>query len=819
MDEKKNTIYTYEEAFEASKKYFEGDELAAKVFVDKYALRNVEGGLLELTPYETHKRLSKEFARIEKKYVNPLSENEIFNFFDKFIYGSPGGSPISAIGNPYQIQVSGNCFLIEAPYDSYGGILYSDQEFIQLAKRRAGVGITLDNLRPANLPVKNAARTTDGIGLWMERYSNSCREVAQHNRRGASIQCLSVHHPDIIEFIERKKDKTKVTGSNISVLITDEFMEALKNKTDYELRWPIESKKPEISRVESAQKIWNLIIEGNWQGGEPGILFISTARKNSVSHFYGELDSRFFDSGSNPCGEIIMGGPDSCRLMSLNLVSYVKNPFTKKSYFDFNLFKEKVIIAQRLMDDMVDLELELIQKVINKVNSDPEPKNIKKIEKDLWLKIKETCTKGRRTGLGITGLGDVFAYLGARYGSKKSIKITEEIYKTLCIESYRSSITMAKERGPFPLFSFDIEKNINFLKKIWEEDPSLYKDYLKYGRRNIANTTTAPNGSLSLLTKTTSGIEPVFNLSYTRRKKIHSDSKNDVVDFIDSLGDKWQEFKVDHYGFKKWKEITGKTEVKDSPYYCSTINDIDWKGSIEIQSVAQKWVCHSISKTHNTPKETTKEVISEIFMEAYKKELKGITVYRQGSRTGVLLDSTGPSITKTIAPKRPEVLNCDVHHVSVKKIPYFVIVSFLNKDVYEVFAGVNVLEDGEIVIPRNIDKGSIKKMKRGRYDLYDINRKETIRINISKFIDEEHETITRLISSNLRHGCDVNFVVHQLEKTTGDLMSFSKAICRVLKKYLEENSAVHGEECPECGGELRRVEGCISCSSCGFSKC
>ena len=956
--EPENKIYTYDEVFEASENYFDGDDLAAKVFVDKYALRDLEDNLLELTPKDTHKRISKEFARIEKKYPNPMSEEEIFNLMDHFKYIVPGGSPMSAIGNPYQIQSAGNCFTIAHPFDSYGGICYSDEQLVQLMKRRSGVGINISNLRPSDLPVRNAARTTDGIGLWMEKYSRTCREVAQGGRRGALIEIINIHHPDIELFIDIKKDKTKVTGANVSIQITDDFIEAVNKDDDFELRWPIDSNNPIVKRKIKAKYLWDKIIKSNFEGSEPGMLFWDTAIKNSVSNDYGIVDKKFYDIGCNPCvtgetliltnkgnvsikqvikndikrykvatyniktnqiefediifggktrkdtdiieielndgekiqltpdhkiytknrgyikatllnkndiilkinkkiverlikkntiknnqdvyditteknhnffannilvhncGEIIQG-EDSCRLMSIVLKSFVNNPFTEKAYFDYKKLKEVAYKAQKLMDDLVDIELELMQNIINKINSDPEPLYVKKIERDLWKNMKETCKNGRRTGLGITSIGDVFAYMGVKYGSKESIKITEKIYKSLALAAYKSTVQMAKDRGSFPIYSYEIEKNNIFLNRIWKEDKNLYNEYKKYGRRNVACLTTAPNGSLGILTQSTSGIEPVFQLSYKRRKKINPNDKNSRIDFIDDTGDAWQEFNVEHHGVKIWNKITGKTNIEESPYYQSTVKDIDWMSGIDIQAAAQKWVCHSISRTCNVPNDIKKEDISNIFMRAYEQGCKGLTVYRQGSRSGVLIDnkeSSSSKIIKTQAPKRPKSLKCEIFHVSVKKIPFFVIVGLFNNEPYEVFAGMNI-SDGEIAIPKNIKDGILIKTKRGEYRLNSHeNTEEIIRDNISKFIDEDQEASTRLISLALRHGADINFVVHQLEKTTGDMAGFSKAISRVLKKYIENNTIISGEECPDCHGELRRSEGCVSCS-CGFTKC
>ncbi len=814
-----NKVYTYEEAFKESKEYFNEDELAAKVFVDKYALRNREGDILENTPEKMHHRLAREFSRIEKKYPNPISEEEIFSLIDHFKYIIPQGSPMSAIGNPYHIQSSGNCFAVEPPYDSYGGIFFTDQQIGQLMKRRCGAGLSLNNLRPKGMFVKNAAKTTDGIGVFMERYSNTCREVAQNGRRGALIQLLSVHHPEIKTFITIKKDKTKVTGANISIQATDEFLKAVEKDDEFELRWPVDSKEPSISQKVSAKEIWDIFIDSSWECAEPGIFFWSTVLKNSVSNCYGEVDETFYDTSSNPCGEIIMGA-DSCRLLSLNLYSFVENKFTAKSIFNFKKFEIYVQKAQRIMDDMVDLEIELIKRIIRKIKSDPEPENIKLIEKETWTKILETCKKGRRTGLGITGLGDTLASLNLIYGSSKSIKVTEDIYKSLCLNAYKSTIILAKERGTFPIFSYPVEENNNFLNKIWKEDSKLFKLYKKYGRRNIALTTTPPAGSISVVAQVTSGIEPVFMVKYKRRKKINSNDKDIKVDFIDDLGDRWQEFIVNHKGFNDWMKVTGKEKVEESPYFGGTSRDIDWAASVDIQAAAQKWVCHSISKTCNLPQDATKELVEEVFLRAWKKGCKGFTIYRDGCRTGVLVTDTkqkeeGHHIVKNHAPKRPKSLPCHIHTISVKGEKYFVIVGLLNgEEPYEVFAGK---KDDFTKIISGI---AVKKIKRGKYAICKLgNEEEIIYDNISNYIDEEQEAVTRLISSNLRHGCGIDFIVHQLEKTKGDLMGFAKAISRVLKKYIKEGEMVKGEECPECGGGLRRAEGCVSCFSCGHSRC
>ncbi|MCD6435587.1 MAG: adenosylcobalamin-dependent ribonucleoside-diphosphate reductase [Clostridiales bacterium] len=811
--------YKYEDALEESKKYFNGEELPAKVFIDKYALKDKEGNLLEETPLKMHRRLAKEFARIEKKYINPMSEDEIFNLIDKFKYIIPQGSPMSAIGNPYHIQSSGNCFSIKPPEDSYGGIFYTDQQLGQLMKRRCGVGLNLSKLRPKGHSVRNAARTTDGISVFMERFSNTCREVAQNGRRGAEIQLLNIHHPEIKTFITIKKDRKKVTGSNISVQVTDDFMNAVIKDEEFELKWPVDSENPEISQIVQAKEIWDLFIESSWESAEPGLLFWTTVLNNSASNCYGKIDERFYDTACNPCGEIVMG-TDSCRLLAINLYSFVENKFISQAYFNFEKFSNYVQKAQRLMDDMVDLEIELINKILNKIQSDPEPDNIKQIEKETWEELLDVCEKGRRTGLGITGLADALASLNIRYGSKKSINKTEEIYKSLEINAYKSTCILAKERGSFPIFSFKIEKDNDFINKVINEDPELKLLYKKHGRRNVALTTTPPAGSIAIEAQVSSGIEPVFSVKNIRRKKIHEGDEYSNIDFIDDMGDKWQEFTVYHKGFNDWKEITGKTKIEDSPYYKGTAQDVDWEASVDIQAAAQKWICHSISKTCNLPKEATKELVEKIYIRAWKKKCKGFTIYRDGCRTGVLIDDTKQKqeeknniIIKTNSPKRDKEMIGDLHHVSVKGEKYFVLVGILNShEPYEIFAGHKDISS----LPKQV---IIKKKKRNTYCLVDINTKDVLFDDISKNINDEEEALTRMISLGLRHGADINFVTHQLEKTNGDMLGFSKAISRVLKKYIKEGSMVHGESCPECKGELNRQEGCISCSNCGFSKC
>lgn len=628
--------YTREQALEKSIEYFNGDELAADIFVKKYALSD-GNDYYELTPKDMHKRLAKEFTRIEKKYPNPMSEQEIFDLMDRFKYVVPQGSPMSAIGNNFQVQSTSNCFVIQSPYDSYGGILKSDQELVQIAKRRGGIGFDLSTIRPKGMRTNNAAKTTDGLGVFMERYSNSTREVAQNGRRGALMLTISVHHPEILTFTNIKRDLVKVTGANISVRLSDEFMNAVENDKEYEVRWPVDSKEPKIKDKISARDVWHTIIENAHASAEPGLLFWDTAKKMTPADVY--EDEGFGSVSTNPCGEIILSPYDSCRLLLVNLLSFVKNPFTKDAYFDYELYDNIVQKAQRLMDDMIDLELEKIDKIILKIKKDPEPIEVKQTELLLWQNIRSACQHGRRTGLGITALGDTLAALGIRYGSNKSIEYTEKIYKQLCLSSYTSSINLAKERGSFPICNVEKEMGHIFINRVLENLPKdVVEIYKKHGRRNIANTTTAPAGSVSCLTQTTSGIEPAYLLEYTRRRKLmHNEDLE--PDFIDNIGDRWIEYKVYHHGLERWMEISGKKDIGSSPYHKATSNEISWVNKIKMQGVAQKWICHAISNTTNIPDSSSVETVKEIYMTAWKHNCKGATVYRDGSRDGVLVQN------------------------------------------------------------------------------------------------------------------------------------------------------------------------------------
>jgi len=831
-------IFSCEEAVTAPVEYFDDDELASKAFVDKYAMRDNDLNLVEKTPYDMHVRIATEFARIEKKkFKDPMTFDEIFSYLDHFKYIVPQGSPMYAIGNKYQTVSSANCFVIDSPHDSYSGILKTDEELVQLSKRRGGVGLDISTLRPSGAKTHNAAHTSTGVPSFMERYSHSIREVGQNGRRGACIITISVHHPDIEKFITIKSDLTKVTGANISIRVSDEFLNAVENDEEYELRFPVDSDSPEIREMVSAKYIWDKIIEANWKSAEPGLLFWSNIINESPADCYAE--DGFKSISTNPCGEIVLSAADSCRLLLLNLFSYVEAPFTSRAKFDFDKFNDHAEIAQRLMDDLVDIEIECIDKIIKKIKNDPEPMEIKSRELNLWKTVKDVAEKGRRTGTGITALGDTIAALGISYSSRKGLNITEKIYRTLKLGSYRSSVNMAKELGTFDIWDYEKEKKNPFLLRIKDEDPALYKDMKKYGRRNIALLTTAPAGSVSLLTQTSSGIEPQFMIEpYTRRKKGNPGDENFRSDFVDQSGDHWMEFQVFPPKVKMWMEVTGETDVDKSPWRGSTAAELDWKQRVKLQSLAQKNIDHSISSTTNLPSDATVEDVDEIYRTAWKSGCKGITIYRDGCRTGVLVsnednrDADNDIIQKTEAPKRKRELPCEVHHTKVRGVPYFVVVGLLNGDPYEVFAGINHINghsvDGddpeEIVIPRPFQSGIIRKEKRGHYNavLSSKSNTELTIMHIGQRISDDEAALTRLISTSLRHGAAINFVVHQLEKVTGDLTSFGKSIARALKKYIPDGTEVTGEECPNCvikENTIIRQEGCILCKKCGWTKC
>ena len=815
----KQEIYDYNSSLKKSEKYFNGDKLAAKVFLDKYALRDNDQNLLEDTPDKMHVRIATELARIEKKkFKNPMSFEEILSYIQNFKKIVPQGSLMSGIGNPYQYVTLSSCFVTDPPLDSYSGILHTDQQMVQICKRRGGVGTDISNLRPDGTPTTNAARTSTGIVSFMERFSNSIREVGQSGRRGALLLTISVHHPEILKFTKVKRDLTKVTGANISIRLTDEFLNAVEKNKEYEMRWPVDSKNPKISRMVKAKDVWRQIVENAHAMAEPGILFWDKILSESPADCYSKYG--FTTVSCNPCSELTLSKLDSCRLLSLNLFGYVIDPFTENAKFDFEQFYKDAQVAQRFMDNVIDLELECVLRIIKKVENDPEPNDIKLVELSLWKEIYRVCETGRRTGTGLTGLGDALAALGLKYDSNKGIKTTEKIYRTLKLGCYRSSVEMAKELGPFKVWEHDLEKKNPFLLRIKEEDPELYKDMKKYGRRNIGILTSAPNGSVSILTQTTSGIEPLFKMEYKRRKKINPSDKNSKVDFVDQSGDSWEEFTVYHPKVKMWMSVTGETDLKKSPWYGACAEEIDWKKRIQIQAAAGKNIDHSLSSTINLPEDVTVEEVANIYEASWKAGLKGITVYRKNSRTGVLVDNDNnnctpresDNINKQDAPKRPKVLPCDIYHISVKGQEYLTVVGLLSGEPYEIFA----LKNGQI--PKSHKIGILKKVKRGHYKLITNNGAE-----IENIMDESgdmEEAITRLVSSSLRHGADISFVVEQLEKTkSASFGSFEKAIARSLKKYINDGEKVNGEECEECGNELIREQGCKRCQNCGWTAC
>jgi ribonucleoside-diphosphate reductase alpha chain len=988
MNEK--LVCTKEEVSKATLEYFKGDELAANVWITKYALRDLEDNYYETSPDDMHSRLATEFARIEKKYPNPMSKDEIYGLLKDFKYIVPQGSPMSGIGNPFQVQSISNCFVIDSPHDSYGGILFTDQQQVQIMKRRGGVGFDISNIRPRGIICANAARTTDGIELFMERFSNSCREVAQGGRRGALMLSISVHHPQVMDFIKIKRNLTKITGANISVRISDDFMRAVKSKSSYKQQWPVDSDNPEIICNVDANEVWNEIITSAHASAEPGILFWDTALAMTPSDAY--TDVGFGSTSTNPCvsgdsivetdtgpktikeladskanflvksynvatqtiemkpaiafmtkedeslielttesgrvikltvdhrvytnngwkaagdlnrkydklicfsstpkqrrnlrpknrnrpgaeifeslvktrsvveedvydltvegnhnffandilvhncGEIILSPGDSCRLMLVNLTSFIENPWTEKAEFNFEHYGKVVQMAQRLMDDMIDLEIEQIDKIIKKINNDPEPENVKRIEFEMWNFIKEQAINGRRTGLGITGLGDAVAMLGEKYGSEASIVTVENFYKHLAIGSYTSSITLAKERGAFPVHDWNKEVDHPFLQRIFENlTQEVKEDWVKYGRRNIANTTTAPAGSVSCLTQTTSGIEPAFMLHYTRRRKVNPQDGDVRIDFVDNLGDKWQEYNVYHHKFKEWLDSTDPdcgweddpaAAVSHSPYAGATANEIDWVSKVWLQAAAQKWVCHAISSTCNLPADIDIDTVKKVYEAGWETGCKGITIYRDGSRSGVLVSPGAKgqkekAFSDQHAPKRPEVLACDIHHASVKGERWVMMVGMYEGKPYEIIGGSAEL----IEIPKKYSSGTLTKRsfktKPNKYDLAFGDKGEEIIIKdiVNIFDNPNYAGHTRTISLALRHGAPVQYLVEQLQKDKEmDMFSFSKCIARCLKKYIKDGSKASVTVCDSCSAEGTIIyqEGCELCTSCGGGKC
>lgn len=840
--------YTFDEAFKASLDYFTGDELAAKVWVNKYALKDAFGNIYEKSPVDMHHRLATEIARVEQKYPNPLSEQELFDLFDHFRYIVPQGSPMTGIGNDYQIASLSNCFVIglDGAADSYGAIIRVDEEQVQLMKRRGGVGHDLSHIRPKGSPVKNSALTSTGLVPFMERYSNSTREVAQDGRRGALMLSVSIKHPDSESFIDAKMTEGKVTGANVSVKIDDDFMNSVVSGTSYKQQYPIDSNEPTTVKEIDAPSLWKKIIHNAWKSAEPGVLFWDTILRESVPDSYADLGFRTVST--NPCGEIPLCPYDSCRLLAINLYSYVVNPFTKDAYFDFDLFKKHVVLAQRIMDDIIDLESEKIEKILEKIDSDPESMEVKETERHLWEKIQKKTLQGRRTGVGITAEGDMIAALGLRYGTEEATDCAESIQKVLAIEAYRSSVVMAKERGAFEIFDAKREEKNPFINRLREADPGLYEDMLKYGRRNIACLTIAPTGTTSLMTQTTSGIEPVFLPVYRRRRKVNPNDAEARVDFVDETGDAFEEYVVFHHKFVTWMLANGYSASKKysqeeidelvakSPYYKATSNDVDWMQKVRMQGRIQKWVDHSISVTINLPADATEELVDSLYVEAWKCGCKGCTVYRDGSRSGVLLstekkkkkDDCNCMEPPVIVSTRPRELEADVVKFQNNREKWIAFVGLLNGRPYEIFTGLADDDEG-IMLPKNVSKGTIIKSYdedgKKHYDFQFKNKrgyKMTIEGLDGKF-DPEFWNYAKLISGVLRYGMPIDQViklVQGMELNNEPINTWKNGVERALKKYLPNGMAVKGQKCPNCGQEtLIYQEGCLICTNCGASKC
>ncbi|GAA4281204.1 adenosylcobalamin-dependent ribonucleoside-diphosphate reductase [Gaetbulibacter aestuarii] len=838
--------YTQEEAFEASLAYFDQDDLAARVWLNKYALKDSQGNLYEKTPDDMHRRIAKEIARIELQYPNPLSEEKVFSLIKKFKYIVPQGSPMAGIGNPFQIASLSNCFVIgnEGRSDSYGGIMKIDEEQVQLMKRRGGVGHDMSHIRPKGSPVKNSALTSTGLVPFMERYSNSTREVAQDGRRGALMLSVSINHPDSEDFIDAKLEQGKVTGANVSVRIDDTFMKAVKAESSYVQKYPIHSAQPKVSKSVDAKALWHKIVHNAWKSAEPGILFWDTIIRESVPDCYADLG--YNTVSTNPCGEIPLCPYDSCRLLAINLFSYVEEPFTKKARFNFELFKEHVAYAQRIMDDIIDLELEKIDAILNKINADPESDEIKSTERNLWLNIKKKAQQGRRTGVGITAEGDMLAALGIRYGSEKGNAFSLQVHKTIALEAYRASVHLAKDRGAFPIYDANREKDNPFINRLKEADSQLYYEMLEYGRRNIALLTIAPTGTTSLMTQTTSGIEPVFMPVYKRRRKVNPNDKNVRVDFVDEVGDSWEEYLVFHHRFKQWMAVNGIDTsknlsqeeidglIKKSPYYKGTSNDVDWLSKVRMQGAIQKWVDHSISVTINLPNDVPEELVGELYMKAWEVGCKGVTVYRDGSRSGVLI-STGekkeetPETNLSVFPvKRPQTLGADVIRFQNNKEKWIAFIGLIDNRPYEIFTGLADDEDG-ILLPRWVNEGLIIKNRDehgvSRYDFQFKNKRgyKTTIEGLSHKFNPEFWNYAKLISGTLRHGMPIDKTVdliNSLQLDSESINTWKNGVVRALKRYVANGTKAKGQHCGHCGSEnLIYQEGCLTCQDCGSSKC
>ena len=837
--------YTFDEAMKATAEYFKGDELAAKVWVNKYALKDSFGNIFERTPDDMHHRLANEIARIEGRYPNPLTADQLFDLFRNFKYIVPQGSPMTGIGNNFQVASLSNCFVIgcDGSSDSYGAIIKIDEEQVQLMKRRGGVGHDLSHIRPKGSPVKNSALTSTGIVPFMERYSNSTREVAQDGRRGALMLSVSIKHPDSESFIDAKMEQGKVTGANVSVKLHDDFMQAVVDNKPYVQQYPIFSDEPKFTKEIDANALWKKIVHNAWKSAEPGVLFWDTITRESLPDCYADLGFRTVST--NPCGEIPLCPYDSCRLLAINLYSYVENPFTPEARFNFELFKEHAMLAQRIMDDIIDLEMEKIDMILEKVNSDPEPDYIKQTERDLWNKIKEKTIKGRRTGVGITAEGDMIAAMNLRYGTEEATAFSEEVHKTLALACYRSSVTMAKERGKFEVYDAAREANNPFMMRIKEADPELYNDMTQFGRRNIACLTIAPTGTTSMMTQTTSGIEPVFLPVYKRRRKVNPNDAKARVDLVDEVGDSFEEYIVFHHKFVTWMEANGLDTAKNytqeeidelvakSPYYKATSNDVDWLQKVHMQGRIQKWVDHSISVTINLPSDVSEDLVNELYIEAWKSGCKGCTVYRDGSRTGVLVstkkdEKPAPcNCYPEITPKRPQELDCEVIRFQNNKEKWIAFVGIHNGRPYEIFTGLADDEDG-LMLPKSVNKGKIirnfhEETNTKTYDFQFINKygyKTTIE-GLSHKFNPEFWNYAKLISGVLRYGMPIDQVVKlvgSLQLNNDSINNWKMGVERALKKFIPDGADT-GQKCPHCGETLTFTEGCMKCNNCGYSKC
>ena len=842
--------YSYDEAFGESLKYFDGDELAARVWVNKYAMKDSFGHIYEKSPEDMHWRIANEIARIENKYKNPMTAQEVFDLLDHFRYIVPAGSPMTGIGNDHQVASLSNCFVIglDGDADSYGAIMRIDEEQVQLMKRRGGVGHDMSHIRPKGSPVNNSALTSTGLVPFMERYSNSTREVAQDGRRGALMLSVSIKHPDSEAFIDAKMTEGKVTGANVSVKIDDDFMEAAINDRPYTQQFPIDSDNPMVKKEISAKLLWDKIVHNAWKSAEPGVLFWDTILRESIPDCYADLGFRTVST--NPCGEIPLCPYDSCRLLSINLYSYVVNPFTPEAYFDFDKFKAHVRLAQRMMDDIVDLELEKIDKIMEKISIDPQSMEVKGAEYHLWEKIKDKSGKGRRTGVGITAEGDMLAAMGLRYGTQEATDFSVRVHKTLALSAYRSSMEMARERGAFEVFDASRESDNPFLLRIKDADAQLYEDIMKYGRRNIACLTIAPTGTTSLMTQTTSGIEPVFMPVYKRRRKVNPNDTEVHVDFVDEVGDSFEEYIVYHKKFLEWMKVNGydtekrytQEEIDDlvvkSPYYKATANDVDWLMKVKMQGEIQKWVDHSISVTVNLPNDVDEALVNRLYVEAWRSGCKGCTIYRDGSRSGVMISVSKkdkkddakddcPCAHPEVTEVRPKELECDVVRFQNNKEKWVTFVGLLNGYPYEIFTGLQDDEEG-IVLPKTVTKGKIIKQKNddghSRYDFQFENKRgyKTTVEGLSEKFNPEYWNYAKLISGVLRYRMPIGNVIKlvgSLQLKSESINTWKNGVERALKKYIVDGTEAKGQTCPVCGGILVYQEGCLICKNCGASRC